>query len=136
MQGEIIAPLIGGGIIGLSASLMLLVNGRITGISGIFTGVLRHDLDFKMKLLFTIGLVIGGLIMGASELEVFETINTPTPLVVVAGLLVGFGTRLGSGCTSGHGICGLSRQSPRSLANVISFMAVGILVVFLLNMFQ
>lgn len=135
MQGEVLMPLLGGAIIGLSATVMLLFNGRITGISGIYIGLFRKNADTIWKFMFVLGLVVGGFLMGMSQLDVFETITTPVPLVVLAGLLVGFGTRLGSGCTSGHGICGLSRQSPRSLANVMSFMISGIIVVFLLNFF-
>lgn len=136
MQGEVLMPLLGGAIIGLSASFMLLFNGRVTGISGIYSSVFRSEASERgAKFIFVLGLIVGGLIMANSGLEVFEEITTSKGLIVVAGLLVGFGTRMGSGCTSGHGICGLSRQSPRSLSNVMSFMIAGVITVFILNMF-
>ena len=135
MQGEVFLPLIGGAIIGVASSLMLLLNGKITGISGIYTGVLNKAKDIKDKALFVFGLIAGGLALNLTGYNAFEKIESPISLIIAAGLLVGFGTRLGSGCTSGHGICGLSRQSPRSLANVMTFIVSGIITVLLLNYF-
>jgi len=121
-----LASLVGGALIGLSASLMLLVEGRIAGISGIVGGLLTPkpgDMDWRLA--FVGGLVLAGLV-GQSWVTV-APMGAPWRLIV-AGLLVGVGTRLGNGCTSGHGVCGLSRLSPRSLASVLCFMAVGMAV--------
>jgi len=121
-----LASLVGGALIGLSASLMLLVEGRIAGISGIVGGLLTPkpgDMDWRLA--FVGGLVLAGLV-GQSWVTA-APMGAPWRLIV-AGLLVGVGTRLGNGCTSGHGVCGLSRLSPRSLASVLCFMAVGMAV--------
>lgn len=118
-----LASLAGGALIGFSASLMLLVEGRIAGISGIVGGLLNPkpgDMDWRLA--FVGGLVLAGLV-GQSWVTA-APMGAPWRLIV-AGLLVGVGTRLGNGCTSGHGVCGLSRLSPRSLASVLTFMAVG-----------
>lgn len=121
-----LASLVGGALIGLSASLMLLIEGRIAGISGIVGGLLTPkpgDMDWRLA--FVGGLVLAGLV-GQSWVTT-APMGAPWRLIV-AGLLVGVGTRLGNGCTSGHGVCGLSRLSPRSLASVLTFMAVGMAV--------
>jgi uncharacterized membrane protein YedE/YeeE len=120
----------GGAIIGISASLMLLLNGRVTGISGIVNGLMQKPdaTETPWRALFIVGLVLGGVLVtplfgdvaGAPSLAV----------AVVAGALVGAGTRLGNGCTSGHGVCGLSRLSVRSLAATVTFIATGALTVF------
>lgn len=130
-----IASTIGGVLIGLSAALMLLANGRIAGISGIFGGlVLPKAGEVGWRALFLAGLLAGGAIMFAINPEYFAvTIDRSLPLVALAGLLVGFGTRLGSGCTSGHGVCGLSRFSSRALVATLSFMATGAATVLLMN---
>ncbi|ACB95698.1 YeeE/YedE family protein [Beijerinckia indica] len=127
--------LAGGLLIGLSAALLLLLNGRIAGISGIIGRLLGGD-HLPANGAFLIGLILGPLVF-----KVFfghapdVTITEPWPLLIVAGLLVGFGTRLGSGCTSGHGVLGLARLSPRSFAAVVTFLIAGILTVFLLRKF-
>jgi uncharacterized membrane protein YedE/YeeE len=117
----------GGGLIGLSASAMLLLNGRIAGISGIFGGAL--DLprgDMLWRLVFVAGLLAGGVALWLVSPGFFDVgIERSTWAVALAGLLVGVGVRLGSGCTSGHGVCGLSRFSPRSLVATLTFMAAG-----------
>ena len=121
-----LASLVGGALIGLSASLMLLIEGRIAGISGIVGGLLTPkpgDMDWRLA--FVGGLVLAGLV-GQSWVTA-APMGAPWRLIV-AGLLVGVGTRLGNGCTSGHGVCGLSRLSQRSLASVLTFMAVGMAV--------
>ncbi len=120
--------LVGGAIIGLSVSLMLLWNGRVTGISGIIGGALSYSVgDFAWRVLFVLGLVSGGLALSFFHPVMFTgTLDTSTWTLVAAGLLVGFGTSLGSGCTSGHGVCGISRLSPRSLVATIVFMVAGI----------
>jgi uncharacterized membrane protein YedE/YeeE len=128
-----INALIGGALIGVSVSLMLLWNGRVTGISGIINGALTYAKgDYAWRALFILGLIVGGLILKVLRPEVFSgAILTDTWTVVVAGLLVGFGTILGSGCTSGHGVCGISRMSPRSLVATIVFIGAGVFAVAL-----
>jgi uncharacterized membrane protein YedE/YeeE len=127
--------LLGGVLIGLSASAMLLLDGKIAGISGILAGVLKPVKgDTLWRVCFLTGLLAGGLLLkellpGALEFGLIR----PFPLLAIAGLLVGFGTRLGSGCTSGHGVCGISRLSPRSLVATATFIFTGALVVYLLN---
>ncbi len=118
---------IGGALIGLSASMMLLFNGRVTGISGIVGGVIRMTRgDVAWRLAFLGGLLSGGLALLALMPSAFTIgIERSPGALVLAGLLVGFGTRLGNGCTSGHGVCGLSRLSPRSLVATLSFMSAG-----------
>lgn len=133
MNQEWINALLGGVLIGVSVSLMLFWNGRVTGISGIINGVLTPAKgDTLWRALFIAGLILGGLVMGQLNSKVFEnTIATDMKTTVIAGLLVGFGTILGSGCTSGHGVCGISRMSPRSLVATIVFMAAGIAAVYI-----
>ncbi len=119
----------GGLLIGLSSVMLLLLNGRICGISGISGGLTKLPGAYESReerlwrAAFTLGLLLGGLGLGAMAPEAFaNTTARSTGALVVAGLLVGVGTQLGSGCTSGHGICGLGRRSPRSLAAVLTFM--------------
>jgi uncharacterized protein len=130
---NVAAPLMGGAMIGLSASLLLLFNGRIAGISGILGGILipqKQDLDWRVA--FVSGLVVGGLILLGVHHQAFQnTLTRPLAVIAIAGLLVGFGTRLGNGCTSGHGVCGMSRLSKRSLAATLTFIASGAVTVFL-----
>lgn len=123
----------GGMLIGFAVSMMLFLNGRVTGISGIISGAMVGTAaDRPWRLLFVLGLFVGGLLMKALNPQVFAgALQTEDWTVVVAGLLVGFGTVMGSGCTSGHGVCGISRLSPRSMAATIAFMIAGILAVFL-----
>jgi uncharacterized protein len=129
------ASLLGGILIGVSASAMLLFDGRIAGISGILGGVLMPIKgNTEWRIYFLAGLLMGGLLLRTLLPAAFDFgIVRPLPLLVVAGLLVGFGTRLGSGCTSGHGVCGIGRLSPRSLAAAVTFILTGSLVVYLLN---
>lgn len=126
-----ISGLIGGAMIGAAAALLLLLNGRVAGISGIAGGLLKADGDRLWRLAFVIGLVLGPLAVAAilGHMPTVE-IAAGWPLLVVAGLLVGFGTRLGGGCTSGHGVCGMARLSPRSLAATGTFMVVAMATVF------
>ena len=130
-----IASTIGGLLIGLSAAVMLLANGRIAGISGIYRGVIQPKKgDFLWRATFVGGLVAGGVLMLAFVPDMFAiTIERSLVAVAAAGLLVGFGTRLGNGCTSGHGVCGMSRLSARSIVATVSFMAAGALTVFVVN---
>ena len=130
-----IASTIGGVLIGLSASMMLVLHGRVAGISGILGGILeRRADDLLWRVLFVLGLVAGGIGFAVAAPDVVSDTLGRTPVyVVVAGLLVGFGTQLGSGCTSGHGICGLTRFSPRSLVAVLTFMATGAVTAYVVN---
>lgn len=128
-------PLLGGVLIGLASALMMLANGRIAGISGIFRGVLfptRGDVSWRAW--FLGGLLGGGALMALWMPSVFPTTTGSSPTILIAaGLLVGFGVRLGSGCTSGHGVCGIGRLSPRSLIATLSFIATGAITVFLMR---
>ena len=126
-----IVPLAGGVLIGIAASLMLLLIGRIAGISGIVWGAVSAQADNAWRWLFIVGLLLGPLL--------YHTVSgAPPPLpsslpwwqAIAGGLLVGVGTKLGSGCTSGHGVCGLGRLSGRSLAATLTFMASGIATVY------
>ncbi|WP_089172934.1 YeeE/YedE family protein [Bosea sp. AS-1] len=126
-----LAATAGGALIGLSASLLMLLNGRIAGISGIVGGILgRNSERFGQDIAFVAGLLLGPLVYFLLfGREPLVQISAAWPVLVVAGLLVGFGTRMGSGCTSGHGIAGLARLSPRSLAAVSIFLGTAILIV-------
>jgi uncharacterized protein len=130
-----LAALIGGILIGLSASAMLLLEGKIAGISGIFAGVLIPATGaIAWKASFVAGLLAGGVLLRIVLPSAFDFgIIRPYSTLASAGLLVGFGTRLGNGCTSGHGVCGISRLSPRSMVATMSFIASGVLTVFLVN---
>ncbi len=126
----ILRALIGGLMIGGAAALLLLVNGRIMGASGILGGLLDGSGDARReRLAFLAGLVGAPLLIIAATGPNPTNIDASWPTLVIAGLLVGIGTRLGAGCTSGHGICGLSRLSPRALAATGTFIAAGILTV-------
>lgn len=120
-------PLLGGGIIGLAVSLMLLLNGRVTGISGIVASALAKPSAFDLwRWTFLIGMIFGGAVMFGIRPELFaNTSDRSFSLIATAGLLVGFGTVMGSGCTSGHGICGISRFSIRSLIATVTFILFG-----------
>ncbi len=135
MHQDWINALLGGVIIGVSVSLMLFWNGRVTGISGIINGALSPVKgDTSWRVLFIVGLFLGGLVLKALSPNVFSgSLPTETWTTIVAGLLVGFGTILGSGCTSGHGVCGISRMSPRSLVATIIFIAAGVITVAVLR---
>lgn len=128
-----LAPLAGGALIGLSAGMLLLLNGRIAGISGLVAGIGSDRGERRLTdILFVLGLALGppayALLAGVwPEMRIVAGL----PLLALAGLLVGFGTRLGSGCTSGHGVAGLARLSPRSTAAVATFLASGIATVAL-----
>jgi uncharacterized membrane protein YedE/YeeE len=125
------SALTGGAIIGTSAVLFALVNGRIAGISGILGGLLRPSLpDAFWRIAFIVGLLVSPLFFRLFADLPPVVVDAGYPTLVVAGLLVGIGTRYGAGCTSGHGVCGLSRLSPRSLVATLAFMAAGFLTVF------
>ncbi|MBN1210775.1 MAG: YeeE/YedE family protein [Myxococcaceae bacterium] len=136
MISSIIFPLLGGALIGLSASILLLANGRVAGISGVVGSLLAPVRgDVAWRVLFFGGLLSGGLLLAWLRPVSFgppASLSTGgVGLLVAAGLLVGFGSRLGNGCTSGHGVCGISRGSARSIAATLTFMATGALTVFL-----
>lgn len=126
---------VGGILIGCASLLMLVFNGRILGVSGIVGSLLQPARESKdWKLLFLVGLLIGGLVILILNPAAYQFSLARSPAaLVIAGLLVGYGTRLGSGCTSGHGICGVSRLSPRSLVATITFMAFGAATVLVIN---
>jgi len=127
-----VSALIGGAFIGLSAVIMLAGNGRIAGISGILGGAIssRGD-ERRWRILFLAGLLIATLLYQfASSSPITIETQASSELLVIAGLLVGFGTRLGSGCTSGHGICGIARFSKRSFAATVTFMLFGFITVY------
>ncbi|WP_028100739.1 YeeE/YedE family protein [Pseudoduganella violaceinigra] len=121
------APLAGGILIGLATAMLLLVNGRIAGISGILGGLLsrRQGGDSAWRLAFLGGLAAAPLAYGLFAALPTVQVDAGTGTLAIAGLLVGVGTRYGSGCTSGHGVCGLSRLSPRSLVATLCFMVAG-----------
>lgn len=128
------ASLAGGMLIGLAAALLILFNGRIAGISGILGGLLRpRQGDLGWRIAFLAGLVGTPLLWQLWQVLPPVQIEAGTLALTVAGLLVGVGVRYGAGCTSGHGVCGLSRLSPRSLAATCVFMAAGFLTVYLLR---
>jgi uncharacterized membrane protein YedE/YeeE len=121
----------GGALIGLAASLVLLTHGRVAGISGIFGGLLgRPPADLSFRLAFVAGLVLAGLIVALVLPDLVPHTSSSLVLPAIAGLLVGFGARLGNGCTSGHGVCGISRLSRRSVVATLTFMLTGAITVF------
>jgi hypothetical protein len=128
-------PLLGGVLIGLSATLLLWLNGRIAGISGIAHGLIsgpRNEMAWRFA--FLTGLMLaGGIAMRIEGFEAHARQGFPALGLIAAGLLVGVGTRMGSGCTSGHGVCGLGRLSVRSLAAVITFVAAAMVTVFIVR---
>jgi uncharacterized membrane protein YedE/YeeE len=126
--------LAGGLLIGLAAALLVLFNGRIAGISGILGGLLRPVRgDAGWRLAFLAGLIGAPVLYGLAAALPAVTVEAGTGTLVAAGLLVGVGTRYGSGCTSGHGVCGISRASPRSLVATAAFMLAGFVTVYLVR---
>jgi len=126
------ASLAGGVMIGLASALFLLFNGKIAGISGILGGLLRPQRgDVVWRIAFVAGILVSPLLFGAVRPLPDVEIEAGYPLLIAAGLLVGLGTRYGSGCTSGHGVCGLSRRSPRSIVATVAFMFAGFATVFI-----
>ena len=130
-----IIALAGGVLIGLAASLLLWLNGRIAGVSGILNGVIfPKEGDAAWRAAFLLGLIVtGGLYMALVPGAPLPRTDYSRAALIVAGLLVGFGTRMGNGCTSGHGVCGLGRLSSRSFAAVLTFMATAIATTFVIR---
>ena len=132
-----LASLGGGVLLGIASALFLLLNGRILGISGIVGGLLAPRMgDIGWRLAFLLGMGAAPFVFAAvmpPELLPVVRVDASEPVIALAGVLVGVGTRYGSGCTSGHGVCGLSRLSPRSLVATLSFMAAGFAIVYLLR---
>jgi uncharacterized membrane protein YedE/YeeE len=128
--------LAGGGLIGLSATVLLLGTGRVAGITGILGGLLRVPSgDTAWRAAFLAGLASAGAVMAWWVPAAFEvTVDRPVALLMVGGSLAGFGARLGSGCTSGHGVCGISRLSGRSMVATCVFVATGMVTVYLTNL--
>lgn len=132
---DFLLPLLGGLFIGLSAAGLLLLNGRIAGISGIFWGAMAAQGDKVWRVLFIVGLPLGAL-LGHIVFDIPVPLEHNNALLAVCGgLLVGVGIKLGSGCTSGHGVCGIGRLSLRSLVATCTFMATGIATVFIMGIF-
>lgn len=130
-----IQGLVGGALIGLATVMLLILNGRIAGVSGIFARALSfRGQDLSANIAFVVGLVLGPLcyVLIYDQWPAAEFLM-PLPFMAIAGLLVGYGTQLGNGCTSGHGVCGLARLSPRSLAAVATFLGSGIVTVILMR---
>lgn len=129
-----IASLVGGLLIGLASALLWILNGRVAGITGIVGEIFRREPgETNWRLAFVVGLVGGGALVHVLRPTVFDLPRGSTGLLIVAGLCVGFGTRLANGCTSGHGLCGVSRRSPRSLAATAIFMLVAMATVFVMH---
>ena len=135
---EVLMPLTGGILIGISASMMLLFSGRIAGVSGIFGGMLfQQGKERAWRLSFITGLIFGGILLYAINAEFFENSSGRGLLAVnIAGFLVGIGTRIGGGCTSGHGVCGIGRLSVRSIVATVSFVFAGMVAVFFVKFFS
>jgi uncharacterized membrane protein YedE/YeeE len=127
------ASLVGGALIGLAAVLLMLVDGRIAGVAGIASRLIQADGHLPKRLAFLAGLVLAPLLLSAAGVTGSFTLEASPPVLVVGGLLVGFGTVLGSGCTSGHGVCGLSLMSRRSLVAVAVFMVSAAATVFVVR---
>lgn len=127
--------LLGGMLLGLSAALLMLFSGKIAGISGIVAGVInpKHN-QVSWKVAFVVGMILSAFVIQTFGFSLPEVIDQNLFLVVIAGLCVGFGTRLGNGCTSGHGIVGVGRFSKRSIIATLIFLASGIIVVFIRQM--
>ena len=134
-----VLALIGGAIIGIAVSIMLVFNGRVTGISGIISGVLAPVYsDLGWRVLFLLGLFSGGIILRFIHPDSFLSLSQNMTIYdyALAGFLVGFGTLLGNGCTSGHGVCGISRLSIRSMIATLVFIVFGIISVFVFKLLK
>ena len=137
VNGEFVMPLLGGVLIGVSSGIMLLFNGRTTGISGIFSGLLfKRGNEETWRSYFLAGLIFGGFVLQYLNPKLFENITGRGLLVLVtSGLLVGIGSKLGRGCTSGHGVCGIGRLSVTSLVATVVFVLSGMFLVSIVQPF-
>ncbi len=129
------SALLGGALIGISITLLLFFNGRMAGISGIMNGLFNSPKDERLwRLVFLVGLIVGAFVFNffSSEPFIFRQ-SYPLWLIAVGGFLVGVGTRLGSGCTSGHGICGIANLAKRSIFATLTFMATGMVTVLIIK---
>lgn len=128
--------LFGGVLIGLSTVMLIYFKGRIAGISGVLAGLTQFGSTpvghYSWRVAFVLGLVLAPAVYGLFAVMPVSEIDSSYPLIVIAGLLVGFGTRMGSGCTSGHAVCGIGRLSPRSIVATLSFMASGFVTAYVL----
>ena len=127
-------PLLGGALIGLAASLVLLGNGRIAGISGIVGSLLSANREKGWQIAFLFGLLLSGAVLAWLSPSSFAAPPRSLWVLAIAGLLVGFGTRIGNGCTTGHGVCGISRLSPRSLVATATFIGAAVVTVLVLRL--
>ncbi len=125
--------LAGGALIGLAASVLLLLNGQIAGISGIAGGLLRAGSERLWRIAFLVGLISAPWVYALVAPTPAGAIDASDAWVIAAGLIVGIGTRVGSGCTSGHGVCGISRLSPRSIVATLVFMSAGFATVYVMR---
>jgi uncharacterized membrane protein YedE/YeeE len=135
---EPLRALLGGALLGVGLVMVLLASGRVAGVSGVLGALVPpRSGDWAWRLAFLMGLLAGGVAVRAVVPEVMVfSLDRSAPALVVAGLLVGYGSRLGNGCTSGHGVCGLARLSPRSLLATAVFIATGAVTVFVVNHFE
>ena len=134
---EMLMPLFGGVLIGIAASMLLLFSGKIAGVSGIFGGMLfQKGNERAWRLSFITGLIAGGILLYIFNADFFENSSGRSLLAVnIAGLMVGIGTRIGGGCTSGHGVCGIGRLSLRSFVATVTFVVAGMVTVFFVKSF-
>tara|TARA_B100000214_G_C23854626_1_gene575086 strand:+ start:378 stop:791 length:414 start_codon:yes stop_codon:yes gene_type:complete len=126
-----VSAFVGGSLIGFAAFLFFAFNGRIAGISSISSGVINKNENRIDNILFLLGLIIGPIIFSFTGNKIVSILTNSMPLLIIGGLLVGVGTKIGNGCTSGHGVCGISRFSLRSIIATITFIVTGVITVFI-----
>ena len=126
-----VSAFVGGSLIGFAAFLFFAFNGRIAGISSISSGVINNNENRIDNILFLLGLIIGPIIYSLTGNEIVSILTNSIPLLIIGGLLVGVGTKIGNGCTSGHGVCGISRFSLRSIIATVTFIITGVITVFI-----
>ena len=126
-----VSAFVGGSLIGFAAFLFFAFNGRIAGISSISSGVINKNENRIDNILFLLGLIIGPIIFSFTGNKIVSILTNSMPLLIIGGLLVGVGTKIGTGCTSGHGVCGISRFSLRSIISTITFIVTGVITVFI-----
>ncbi|MBI4522561.1 MAG: YeeE/YedE family protein [Deltaproteobacteria bacterium] len=131
-EGNLIGGFIGGGLIGFASLILLALNGRIAGVSGILAGLVSGSRPGKRwwRVAFVLGLIAGAEVYALARGGLPVHLQAEGQWLIIAGLLVGFGSRIGSGCTSGHGVCGLARRSPRSLSATLTFIVIAVITVF------